>query len=183
MVRSTVVVVAIQLLAVTSTVTAIEAMFEGFNKCEPNGILECRLRVRKINRTTAALFGTIDLKVEMSDHIETAIEAFHSPLGNNQFNKYPMKIGPVGMCQFVAVYWADYYSYMARYIENLLEPGVCPIGARLISFNDMILDGKMLPQVVPTGLWKLLWRGRDTNNPEVAFELEFVAKIYVDGFL
>lgn len=167
-------------LSGSSTIVALQYMFQGFNGCESNGVMDCTLRVRKVNRTTAALNGTIILHKDLDGSYETFIEVFHSPLGNNQFNRYPMKIGPLGFCEFMRTFWGDYQPYLAKYVTNLAEPDECPMRARTLIFRDLQLEAEMFPRYVPTGLWKLQWRMQSGKVDFFAVEMLF--KVYENGY-
>ncbi|EDS29611.1 conserved hypothetical protein [Culex quinquefasciatus] len=108
------------------------------------------------------------------------VELHHSALGNNQFNRYPMKLGPTGMCDFLDKYWDDYYEYAVKYVPNIVKPRECPFGAKTYQIADWIMDSEMLPQYVPTGLWKDYYEYVVEYIPNVAKpgECPLSARIY-----
>ncbi|EDS29608.1 conserved hypothetical protein [Culex quinquefasciatus] len=143
-------------------------------------MVDCDVRVHKINRTTAALIGNIVQKVDIGGSYSALIEAYHSPMGNSQFNRYPMKIGPISMCEFLNDYWGDYYGYVVQFIENIAKPGECPFTARSYQVKDWIMDSRLLPPYVSTGLWRMMWSAWDNQTGDV-FTTEIVFKVYDDG--
>ncbi|XP_038115519.1 uncharacterized protein LOC119768731 [Culex quinquefasciatus] len=82
-------------------VGSFQVMFDSVGSCSSTGLFECNMRVRKLNRTTAALVGNLSQTEDVGSNFKALIELFHSPLGNNQFYRYPMKIGPIGTCAFL----------------------------------------------------------------------------------
>ena len=61
------------LLVVTCT-ESIQVMFESFLQCNSTGVLECNLRVRKINRTTAALVGNFTYTKDVGSDYEVFLD-------------------------------------------------------------------------------------------------------------
>lgn len=55
------------LLAAVASVELIQVMFDQFKHCKSNGILDCNVRVHKINRTVASLYGNVTLKIDFGD--------------------------------------------------------------------------------------------------------------------
>ncbi|XP_052565927.1 uncharacterized protein LOC120428048 [Culex pipiens pallens] len=164
-----------------ASVAAVQMMMDQFKECTSNGVLECNLRVRKINRTTAALYGNVTLLVDLGSNFVTGFNVFHSAKGNNQYNLYPMKIPALDTCTFSNSFWKDYYPYIVPYVPEIEKPGVCPIAAKLLHFNDLVLDGAMFPPYVPPGLWKMVWKGTE-NGTDKFFVIEVVFKVFPNGF-
>lgn len=104
----------------------------------------------------------------------------HSPLGNNQFNRYPMKIGPIGWCDFMTTFWPDYYPYGVKYVTNLWKPHECPVYPSKQQFNDLILDASILPQYLPTGLWRV--EITLSKNRVVRLYFLILFKVYESGY-
>ncbi|KAL1397476.1 hypothetical protein pipiens_009732 [Culex pipiens pipiens] len=125
-------------------------MLQSFLQCNSSGMIDCNLRVRKINRTTAALTGNLTFNVDLGRDIETSVDFYHSALGNNQFNKYPMKIGPMSLCDYLEHLWGDYRGYVVGFVPNVPEVGECPLTRRTLLVNDLILDPRIFPPYVPT---------------------------------
>ncbi|EDS29609.1 conserved hypothetical protein [Culex quinquefasciatus] len=153
----------------------------GHNMIADSGLMELNARVRKINRTTAALSGNFVQNVDMDTNFNGLIELHHSPLGNNQFNRYPMKLGPINLCAFLDTHWSDYYKYIVIYIPNVPKQGECPMTARTYPINDWIMDAEMFPPYVPTGLWKMIWTVWD-NSTGHNLIMEIIFKVYDDGY-
>lgn len=169
------------ILTLTS-INCVQIMFEQFRQCSSNGVIDCNLRVRKINRTTAALYGNATVRMDLGKNFKTWFDAYHSPLGNNQFNLYPMRVPPMGVCDYLERFWGDYYPYMVGYAPNLVKPGECPLSVRVVQLDDMILDPRMLPPYVPKGLWKLVWHANATGMDKY-FLVELTFKVYPDGHI
>ncbi|EDS34420.1 conserved hypothetical protein [Culex quinquefasciatus] len=169
------------LAASVATVVSIQAMFEQFKQCTSNGVLDCNMRVRKVNRTLATLYGNATLNVDLGDSFITSVNLYRSMLGNNQYNLYPMKVSPTGVCKFMQEFWGDYYPYVVVYVPQMEKPGVCPITARQLQFNDMVLDERMLPRFVPTGLWKMVLRA-ENGHTGMYFQIEIIFRVYPDGY-
>lgn len=112
---------------------------------------------------------------------QTSFSLSYSRLGNNQFNLYPFRIVPVGFCTFMNKFWGDYYPYFVRFVPQLERPGVCPVTARLLRVNDLVLDSKLFPNYMSPGLWKLQWRGTDIAAGK-HFAMEVVFKVYPNGY-
>ncbi|EDS34423.1 conserved hypothetical protein [Culex quinquefasciatus] len=168
------------LVAPIAIVASIQVMFEQVSQCTSNGVLDCNLRVRKLNRTLATLYGNVTLNEDLGNNFITSFNLYRSWLGNNQYNLYPMRVSPTGICNFMEKFWADYYPYVVVYVPQMEKPGVCPITARQLQFNDMVLDARILPRYAPTGLWKLVWRAED-NRTGKNFLVEIVFRVYPDG--
>uniref|UniRef100_A0A4Y0BPI3 Uncharacterized protein n=1 Tax=Anopheles funestus TaxID=62324 RepID=A0A4Y0BPI3_ANOFN len=78
---------------------------------------------------------------------------FHSPLGNQQFNHYPMKLPSQRVCDFLNTLHDDYSEYLTN-IYNLPERGTCPIYPQDVYTIDKVFPAKAVPAFVPKGLWK-----------------------------
>lgn len=85
------------------------------------------------------------------------------------------------MCDFLDKYWDDYYEYAVKYVPNIVKPRECPFGAKTYQIADWIMDSEMLPQYVPTGLWKVISLLSSTKN-EHFFVIEIIFKVYEDGY-
>ncbi|EDS34425.1 conserved hypothetical protein [Culex quinquefasciatus] len=164
-----------------ATVKSVQVMLEQLNHCTSNGGLDCNLRVRKLNRTVAAMYGNVTLQVDLGNNFLTSFGLSYSRLGNNQFNLYPFRIVPVGFCTFMSKFWGDYYPYFVRSVPQLERPGVCPVTARLLRVNDLVLDSTLFPNYMSPGLWKLQWRGTDIVAGK-HFAMEVVFKVYPNGY-
>uniref|UniRef100_A0A8D8AWN1 (northern house mosquito) hypothetical protein n=1 Tax=Culex pipiens TaxID=7175 RepID=A0A8D8AWN1_CULPI len=52
-------------VAAIAPVSSVQTMLDSFSYCNSSGIVECTARVRKVNRTTAALYGKFLLNTEL----------------------------------------------------------------------------------------------------------------------
>uniref|UniRef100_A0A8W7PZW4 Uncharacterized protein n=1 Tax=Anopheles coluzzii TaxID=1518534 RepID=A0A8W7PZW4_ANOCL len=111
------------------------------------------LRVRKYNRTAVALNGTIHLMVPLNESIMVTSDFFHSRLGNQQFNHYPVKFPTQQVCKFLENFYTDYSEYVDDF-ENLPAKGECPIKPCKIDILNKPFPAKAVPPFFPSGLWK-----------------------------
>ncbi|XP_021704349.1 uncharacterized protein LOC5572841 isoform X2 [Aedes aegypti] len=146
-------------------------MYEHFRQINGTELADARsLRIRKLNRTTSAMNGTVYFKV--------AINLFHSSLGNNQFNYYPMKIPSIGMCDFVRDVYPTYYPYLKEGVFNCPPTAECPLSPRDVYVRDYVVSQKLIPPFVPKGLW--LVRLTVKRNDEAVIVTETMSKLYLD---
>ncbi|EDS45325.1 conserved hypothetical protein [Culex quinquefasciatus] len=138
-----------------NSLEAIEVMYESFEQINGTDTVEFRTRVRKVNRTTAALDGEIDLKKPLTNDYKIKLDFFHSPIGNQQFNYYPMKIPPSGMCDFTKNTWPNYEQYYRSAVTNTIRVGECPVEPRVANISNHLLVPQMFSDYAPTGLWKV----------------------------
>ncbi|XP_058839874.1 uncharacterized protein LOC131695407 [Topomyia yanbarensis] len=137
------------------TVTVQLERFEqqtGFHMANFSGI-----RVRKFNRTTWVLDGAGDFFVDLTDEYQLSLTAAHSPLGNNQWNEYPMKISKDKACNILNGPYKEYQSY---FIDNsnmprVEEEWVCPFPKGHYWVRNLAPDGSWIPSVVASGYWRL----------------------------
>uniref|UniRef100_A0A182TYJ5 Uncharacterized protein n=1 Tax=Anopheles melas TaxID=34690 RepID=A0A182TYJ5_9DIPT len=111
------------------------------------------LRVRKYNRTTKVLNGTTASTTILNNSFLISTDIFHSPLGNQQFNHYPMKLPSKPLCDFLDMIYAEYSDCLEN-IYNLPERGTCPILPLEVHTIDKVFPAKSIPPFVPKGLWK-----------------------------
>ncbi|XP_049548258.1 uncharacterized protein LOC125959478 [Anopheles darlingi] len=137
-----------------SLAQSIEIVFESFEQISGYELFETTLRVRKYNHTTNVMNGTTDLKIEVNDTLVTSTDLWHSRLGNQQFNHYPMKLPTAGACSFIKSL-RDVYEKYIEDIHNLPDGDECPIKARRITITDMVFPSDAVPPIVPKGLWKV----------------------------
>ncbi|XP_049548256.1 uncharacterized protein LOC125959476 [Anopheles darlingi] len=137
---------------------AVKADFEQFYQSAGEEYLVCDLRVRKFNRTASVLNGTIHVLINANDSVTFSTDIFHSPLGNQQFNHYPVKIPTSGVCTFKD-HIHQHYPKVAELIVNLPGPGECPITIRQMYVFDQLFPSDFVPAVTRPGLWKLLIKG------------------------
>lgn len=60
------------LILTISPASSVQVMFDSFSYCNGTGMMECTVRVRKLNRTTAALSGKIIQTVDIGDSFEVS---------------------------------------------------------------------------------------------------------------
>ncbi|EAL38993.3 AGAP008957-PA, partial [Anopheles gambiae str. PEST] len=114
------------LLFVSVTLQLMQIDFERLEQLAGFDIYNSSLRVRKYNRTAVAINGTIELMVPLNESVMISTDIFHSPLGNQQFNHYPMKLPSKPLCDFLDMIYAEYSDCLEN-IYNLPERGTCPI--------------------------------------------------------
>ena len=78
---------------------------------------------------------------------------FHSRLGNQQFNHYPVKFPTQQVCKFLENFYTDYSEYVDDF-ENLPAKGECPIKPCKIDILNKPFPAKAVPPFFPSGLWK-----------------------------
>uniref|UniRef100_A0A182QL79 Uncharacterized protein n=1 Tax=Anopheles farauti TaxID=69004 RepID=A0A182QL79_9DIPT len=125
------------------------------------------LRVRKYNRTTIVLNGTFTSKVILNNSFYVSTSLFHSPLGNQQFNHYPMKLPAQHLCDFVNSLYDDYGEFLTN-IYNMPPRGTCPIQPQDVHTIDKVFPTRSVPPYLPKGLWKIfitiaLWEAEITK--------------------
>uniref|UniRef100_A0A182QKG2 MD-2-related lipid-recognition domain-containing protein n=1 Tax=Anopheles farauti TaxID=69004 RepID=A0A182QKG2_9DIPT len=129
-----------------------------FEQTQGQNLLWCDLRVRKINRTTAVLNGTVHFLIPATNEYQLSIDLFHSPLGNQQFNHYPMKLPTSGACDFIDSIHENFPHYVYMFV-NLPAKNECPASVREVYIRDECFPSDLLPPVMPPGLWKAWMRG------------------------
>uniref|UniRef100_A0A182IQR7 Uncharacterized protein n=1 Tax=Anopheles atroparvus TaxID=41427 RepID=A0A182IQR7_ANOAO len=150
-------------------------MFENFEHVSGFDEVLFDIRVRKINRTTMALNGSMVLKVPIQNDLRVSMDLFHSRLGNQQFNHYPMKLPTSGYCDFIDNIYTDYQQVMEQ-IENIPAKGECPISLRSIIFRDLIFPSEMIPLTMPRGLWKVIMIGE--RSGKMVYTYHVLVKVY-----
>uniref|UniRef100_A0A182NQB0 Uncharacterized protein n=1 Tax=Anopheles dirus TaxID=7168 RepID=A0A182NQB0_9DIPT len=156
---------------------ALRGVFDSFEQTLGKELFWCDLRVRKLNRTTAVLNGTMHLYPASEGQLSWALSSFldqfsldlfHSRLGNQQFNHYPMKLPTRSSCEFIDN-MHDQFPQHIHLFENLPDKHECPIGLRHIHIRDMTFPSDALPPVMPAGLWKALMRGWVNGTEQVSY--------------
>uniref|UniRef100_A0A182WGA5 Glycosyltransferase family 92 protein n=1 Tax=Anopheles minimus TaxID=112268 RepID=A0A182WGA5_9DIPT len=135
--------------------------FERTEQLSGFDVFASTLRVRKYNRTTIVLNGTFASKIVLNNSYRVSTDLFHSPLGNQQFNHYPMKLPAQQLCDFMDSLRDEYGPYLTK-VYNLPERGTCPIHPREVHTIDKIFPTEVIPPFLPKGLWKvyiLTWLG------------------------
>uniref|UniRef100_A0A182PMF8 Uncharacterized protein n=1 Tax=Anopheles epiroticus TaxID=199890 RepID=A0A182PMF8_9DIPT len=144
-------------------------MFENFVQLSGFDEAFFDLRVRKFNRTMSVLNGSVIIPHPFNDTTQFSLDLFHSRLGNQQFNHYPMKLPSCGCCTFIDNMHSSYGKQIEA-IENIPEKGECPFSARTINIINFPFPLEAVPKVLPRGLWKALMTGRRNGEAKVSFE-------------
>ncbi|KXJ84437.1 hypothetical protein RP20_CCG008956 [Aedes albopictus] len=124
---------------------------KGFDMANTTGF-----RVRKYNRTTSVLSGTVDIFYDLGDEYMFTLTMAYSRLGNNQFNQYPLKISQAKVCGVINGPYKD-YQYLIKDNTNFLQIGnerVCPYPRGRYWVKDWTPDSSFVPPVVPAGYWR-----------------------------
>ncbi|ETN62480.1 hypothetical protein AND_005833 [Anopheles darlingi] len=137
------------------------------------------LRVRKYNRTTATLNGTIHIKQPMDDTYRFSTDVFHSSLGNNQYEHTPLHLPESGFCQFMDLLHREYPNAI-KDIVHLTEPNKCPIPACEMHFLDLEFPNDVLPTSITRGVWKLILKG--AHEGETMFHAVIVVRVFDNLF-
>ncbi|XP_053666152.1 uncharacterized protein LOC128715296 [Anopheles marshallii] len=127
--------------------------FENADQISGFDVMGHTLRVRKYNRTTIVLNGTTTLKTILNNSYVLSTDMFHSPLGNQQFNHYPMKLPSQRVCDFLNTLHDEYSKHLTD-IYNLPAHGTCPIYPQEVYTINKVFPADAVPAFVPTGLWK-----------------------------
>ncbi|KFB52464.1 AGAP008958-PA-like protein [Anopheles sinensis] len=166
-------------LFILVTSQALEVAYEKMEQISGFDVLESTLRVRKYNRTTMVLNGTLIIKKEMNNTFVIHSNFYHSPLGNQQWNHYPMKLPARGICEFLYSIYDEYYKYIED-IVNLPKKGECPIMPREAHVYDKVFPSEVIPPVIPKGLWKAILTAKVEDVERTRIEL--IMKVYSDKF-
>uniref|UniRef100_A0A1S4HDX7 Uncharacterized protein n=2 Tax=Anopheles gambiae TaxID=7165 RepID=A0A1S4HDX7_ANOGA len=132
---------------------ALQIDYERAEQLSGFDMINTTLRVRKYNRTTKVLNGTTASSTILNNSFLISTDIFHSPLGNQQFNHYPMKLPSKPLCDFLDMIYAEYSDCLEN-IYNLPERGTCPILPLEVHTIDKVFPAKSIPPFVPKGLWK-----------------------------
>uniref|UniRef100_A0A182PLC3 Uncharacterized protein n=1 Tax=Anopheles epiroticus TaxID=199890 RepID=A0A182PLC3_9DIPT len=137
---------------------AIKASYERFEQFFGNEYMDFDLRVRKFNRTTMTLNGTIFINQPIDDTILFTSDVFHSRLGNQQFQHYPQHLPTSGLCSFIDNLHRDYPSAIES-IENITQMSECPVTERVMHVIDKAFPSEVIPDSLANGLWKMVFSG------------------------
>uniref|UniRef100_A0A6E8W9R6 MD-2-related lipid-recognition domain-containing protein n=1 Tax=Anopheles coluzzii TaxID=1518534 RepID=A0A6E8W9R6_ANOCL len=131
---------------------------DSFEQTLGQDIMEMDLRVRKFNRTSTVINGTIHLRQEATNALQFNLDIFYSRLGNQQFNHMPLKLPTAGACDFVDNLKRNYPEHI-RNVFNLPEIGECPISPRDVYILDAEFPNEAIPPAIAReGLWKAVMR-------------------------
>ncbi|XP_053673614.1 uncharacterized protein LOC128723872 [Anopheles nili] len=135
-----------------------KAMYERFEQFFGEEYIELDLRVRKYNRTMMTLNGTIYVKQDLNDSLVFSSDVFHSRLGNQQFQHYPMHLPTSGFCEFIKNVHESYATVIAD-IVNIPMTDDCPVSQRNMLVQDEEFKTEVLPESMAYGLWKMVISG------------------------
>ncbi|XP_035907413.1 uncharacterized protein LOC118510095 [Anopheles stephensi] len=131
---------------------------ESFEQTVGEDVMWLDLRVRKYNRTSSVINGTIHLFVDGTNDYKFQLDLFYSRLGNQQFNHVPMKLPTAGICDFMDHIYTSYPKEM-QFLVNGPEIGECPINRRTMYIFDQEFPTEAIPdRLLRNGLWKALVR-------------------------
>ncbi|XP_050078665.1 uncharacterized protein LOC126565522 [Anopheles maculipalpis] len=156
---------------------SLKVVFENFVQLSGFDIALLDLRVRKYNRTMTVLNGSFIVPTWINNSLELSLDLFHSRLGNQQFNHYPMKLPSSGICDFLDNLQITYERQVAT-LEHLPAIGECPFSPRSINMYDFAFPQEVVSQVMPRGLWKALVTGK--LDGQVIITYYFLVKGYDD---
>ncbi|KFB52462.1 hypothetical protein ZHAS_00020703 [Anopheles sinensis] len=91
-----------------------------------------------------ALNGSLVVRRSAANDIRMSLDLFHSRLGNQQFNHYPMKLPTSGTCDFIDTLRTNYKETLAQ-IENMPGKGECPVTPRTIYVRDLVFPTDVYP--------------------------------------
>ncbi|XP_052898284.1 uncharacterized protein LOC128305044 [Anopheles moucheti] len=150
------------------SVTGIKVVFENFVQESGYEYGTFDIRVRKFNRTVTSLNGSVFLHQWIDNSIVFSLDLFHSRLGNQQFNHYPMKLPSSGTCDFLDNLQSTYGEYLGP-LKNIPAIGECPFSPRTIDVIDYVFPSEPVPKVMPRGLWKALLTGKINEEEIVSY--------------
>ncbi|KFB52468.1 AGAP008958-PA-like protein [Anopheles sinensis] len=144
---------------------------------------EIDLRVRKYNRTTTVMNGTMYIRQPLDDNMVFSSDVFHSRLGNQQFQHYPMRLPTSGYCQFIENLHKEYKAVVEDMV-NIPNPGECPVTERAIYIHDKVFPPGVLPESLAPGLWKIVITGALVTKPEnILFRMMVSVRLLDDLFI
>ncbi|XP_055601980.1 uncharacterized protein LOC129750876 [Uranotaenia lowii] len=137
------------------------------------------LRVRKFNRTTAVLNGTYEMFIEMNNDHELECYCDRSALGNNQFSRYPLKLLPMPVCDFIKFYLAPNSGQFQNYTNfpRIPREGLCPTPKGEFYIKNLIMDSNKIPSVAPEGYYRCYFDIRQINPREELSRCTIYARI------
>uniref|UniRef100_A0A182V6C8 Uncharacterized protein n=1 Tax=Anopheles merus TaxID=30066 RepID=A0A182V6C8_ANOME len=133
----------------------LKASYERFEQFLGHEYIDFDLRVRKFNRTTMTLNGTINVNQPIDDTIQFASDVFLSRLGNQQFQHYPQHLPTSGICEFIDHLHEEYPAIIAD-IVSIPDHKECPVSERAMHVVDMVFPSDILPESLSSGLWKMV---------------------------
>uniref|UniRef100_A0A182YSY2 Uncharacterized protein n=1 Tax=Anopheles stephensi TaxID=30069 RepID=A0A182YSY2_ANOST len=135
------------------SINGVEVTFERIEQLSGFDILHSTLRVRKYNATTTVLNGSLVSLFAFNNSHKISTIAFHSSLGNQQFNFHPVKLPSAPACISRDMLYDEYGQYFSN-VYNLPEKHVCPIVPQEVTVLDKVFPSGAVPAFMPPGLWK-----------------------------
>ncbi|XP_052898326.1 uncharacterized protein LOC128305077 [Anopheles moucheti] len=163
-------------LCIVSAVS-LKVVFENVVQLSGSDVVRMDLRVRKFNRTMTVLNGSFVVLHPLNNSLQLTLDLFHSRLGNQQFNHYPMKLPSSGCCEFLDNLQISYKEQVSV-IENLPAIGECPFTPRHVNMIDFAFPQEVVSTVMPRGLWKALVTAKLDGKELVTYY--FLVKGYDD---
>uniref|UniRef100_A0A182MVB2 Peptidase S1 domain-containing protein n=1 Tax=Anopheles culicifacies TaxID=139723 RepID=A0A182MVB2_9DIPT len=156
----------------------IKASFERFEQYFGHEYIDLDLRVRKYNRTEMTLNGTIYVNQAIDETIlvsssicartnmmaiifllnQFSTDVFHSRLGNQQFQHYPLHLPTGDICEFIKHVHEEYALAIVD-IVNIPQISECPVTMRAMYVQDKTFPTVILPDSLANGLWKMVITG------------------------
>nr|XP_029733389.1 uncharacterized protein LOC115269116 [Aedes albopictus] len=126
-------------------------------------IIRTNFRITKFNRTCAVLNGTGELLIDLDNHYTFQIIFEHSRLGNNQFNRSPIRVPEQPVCEFMKGAYRE-FQYMFVNTTNYPQvgpEGLCPFPAGHYWNRNLVFDDTKVPPFMSEGFWRaiLLFKG------------------------
>ncbi|XP_053673616.1 uncharacterized protein LOC128723874 [Anopheles nili] len=143
--------------------------YDSFEQVIGQDVCFCDIRVRKFNRTTAVLNGTIYLYNEFDNNLIFSLDVYYSRLGNQQYNHLPIKLPTSGLCDFMDNI-NKFYPEVVKYFINSPPAGECPVKRREIHVLDLEYPSHIIPTVFQRkGLWKTVVHGWQDGNEVIQY--------------
>ncbi|XP_055612479.1 uncharacterized protein LOC129759085 [Uranotaenia lowii] len=111
---------------------------------------------------------------DMDNSYTFEMQTAYSPLGNNQFNEYPMSLKRQNVCDFLNTTYREYQQYWKDGTDwiQVGPEGLCPWPKGIYTFYDYLYtDTIPIPPVIPSGLWRqtILFKGPNRQKAVIRF--------------
>ncbi|XP_058819313.1 uncharacterized protein LOC131682109 [Topomyia yanbarensis] len=136
----------------------IEIEMQRFEQLGATSLIDAtNLRIRKYNRTSPVLNGTILIHKDLNNFYEGSMKVFYSRLGNNQFNEYPLKWSPKPFCHMLNDSYRDLQHIFLNHsnFPQVSDEGLCPFPQGTYWFNNAMFPTEFIPQIVQNGYWRM----------------------------